>query len=79
MRQHEAIRTVQQDGFGKLENAIGGKIQDQIPQIDGDMRSLVSRRKAARRAPRRGASNWLSSQRAWTKRLGPWTPCSGAK
>jgi hypothetical protein len=44
LKQHEAIREVLRDGFAKLENAIGGKIQDQIAQIDGDMRSLIEQK-----------------------------------
>jgi hypothetical protein len=46
VKQHEAIREVLRDGFGKLENAIGGKIQDQIAQIDGDMRSLIEQKES---------------------------------
>jgi predicted GTPase len=42
--QHEAIRSALRDGFAKLENAIGGKIQDQIAQIDDDMRSLIEQK-----------------------------------
>lgn len=42
--QHEAIRDALREGFAKLENAIGGKIREQIAQIDGDMRSLIEQR-----------------------------------
>lgn len=41
LKQHEGIRTVLREGFEKLENAIGGKIRDQIAQIDGDMAALI--------------------------------------
>jgi hypothetical protein len=46
LKQHDAIRTALRDGFGKLEDAIGGKIKDQIAQIDGDMRSLIEQKES---------------------------------
>ena len=42
--QHDAIRGALRDGFGKLEAAIGGKIRDEIAQIDGDIRSLIEQK-----------------------------------
>ena len=44
LMQHDAIRNALRDGFAKLEDAIGGKIRDQIAQIDGDMRSLIEQK-----------------------------------
>jgi hypothetical protein len=44
LHQHDGIREALQKGFGKLENTVCGKIQDQIAQIDGDMRALIERK-----------------------------------
>ncbi len=44
--QHEAIRGGLRGGVAKLENAIGGKIQEQIAQIDGDLHSLIEQKES---------------------------------
>ena len=46
LSQHEAIRAALREGFAKLEEAIGGKIRQQVAQIDGDMRSLVEQKES---------------------------------